>query len=65
MAMFSLDGKVAIITGGASGIGAATAKRLSQAGATCVVVDVADGSQVAAAIDGHSRTVDVLSLIHI
>lgn len=35
-----LDGKVALVTGGSSGIGLATAHRLSRAGARVVVVDV-------------------------
>ena len=34
------DGKVAVITGGASGIGRATAERLGRAGATVVLADV-------------------------
>jgi NAD(P)-dependent dehydrogenase (short-subunit alcohol dehydrogenase family) len=46
----SLVGKVAVVTGAASGIGAATAQRLSSEGARVVVVDVdADGARKLAA----------------
>ena len=38
--MFDLTGKVAIVTGGASGIGAATARRLRRAGAEVWIADV-------------------------
>jgi NAD(P)-dependent dehydrogenase (short-subunit alcohol dehydrogenase family) len=37
-----LNGKVAVITGGASGVGAATAQRLAELGAVIVVADVDD-----------------------
>ncbi|TAM12641.1 MAG: SDR family oxidoreductase [Nevskiaceae bacterium] len=40
--MFDLTGKTAIVTGGASGIGAATARRLKRAGAEVWVADIAD-----------------------
>ncbi|MBX9701144.1 MAG: SDR family oxidoreductase [Acetobacteraceae bacterium] len=34
---YGLEGRVAVVTGGSSGIGAATVRRLAAAGATCVV----------------------------
>ncbi|TVU44290.1 hypothetical protein EJB05_03726, partial [Eragrostis curvula] len=45
-----LDGKVAIVTGGASGIGAAAARLFASSGATVVIADVQDelGETVAA-----------------
>lgn len=38
--VFDLKGKSALITGGASGIGAATARRLTEAGASVIVADL-------------------------
>jgi NAD(P)-dependent dehydrogenase (short-subunit alcohol dehydrogenase family) len=43
---FRLDGKVAVVTGGAKGIGAATVKRFESAGAKVHVLDVATGVDV-------------------
>ncbi|MBA2282077.1 MAG: SDR family NAD(P)-dependent oxidoreductase [Actinomycetota bacterium] len=56
-----LAGKVAVVTGGASGIGAATAARLAEAGCRVVVVDVQDGlgAEQAAAVDGRYVRADV------
>lgn len=48
--MFSLEGKNAFITGGASGIGLAVAERFIQAGAKVVIADLSDGIEVASLI---------------
>lgn len=59
-----LDGKVALITGAANGIGAAVARRLASLGAHVVAADVDDeaGAAVAADIGGIFVHADVRSL---
>src|SRR4051794_5581056 len=49
---FRLDGRVAVVTGGASGLGAAMSAGLTQAGASVAVLDIdrEHATQVAASI---------------
>jgi NAD(P)-dependent dehydrogenase (short-subunit alcohol dehydrogenase family) len=50
--LFRLDGRVGVVTGGGSGLGAAIAKGLAQAGAALVIVDVNEA--------GAARTVTTI-----
>ena len=56
-----VEGAVALVTGGASGLGRATAERLAGLGARVVVLDLptSDGKAVAAGIDGEFAPADV------
>jgi NAD(P)-dependent dehydrogenase (short-subunit alcohol dehydrogenase family) len=59
----SLSGSTALVTGGASGMGEASARRLAEAGATVVIVDrdEAKGERVAAELSGTFAAADVTS----
>ena len=55
--MRRLDGRIAIVSGGASGIGCATAKRLASDGATIEIIDKDDARPVCAGIAAMGGTV--------
>jgi 2-hydroxycyclohexanecarboxyl-CoA dehydrogenase len=59
-----LEGRKALVTGGASGIGAATAARLAAEGAEVWVgdIDLAGAEAVAAEVAGHALELDVTDL---
>ena len=50
--MGEFDGQIAVITGGARGIGAEIARRFARGGATAVCVDVLDTQEIVAEITG-------------
>ena len=57
--MFSLAGKIALITGGGSGIGLATAQRFASAGAKVVVANRSDASALVVPFGGAYLRADV------
>ena len=59
--MTKLEGRVALVTGGARGLGAAAARALAGEGAKVVVSDIGDGAEAASAVGGTYIKHDVTS----
>jgi len=57
--LFSLEGKAAIVTGGAGGIGRAIVRTFARAGASVACVDLDAGRAEAAARDGGGRCIGI------
>ncbi|AEG50939.1 3-alpha-(or 20-beta)-hydroxysteroid dehydrogenase [Sphingobium chlorophenolicum L-1] len=57
--MTDLTGRIALVTGGSRGIGAATVRALAAAGARVIATDVAAPEALAAEVDGWSLALDV------
>lgn len=57
--MFSLAGKVAVVTGGGSGIGLATARRFVQAGSTVVIANRSESGELAKSFGASFVPTDV------
>lgn len=56
---FSVAGKVALVTGAASGIGRAISIRLAQAGSSLILIDIVDASDLAAELNATFIQCDV------
>lgn len=57
--MFSLDDKVVVITGAASGVGRATALRFAEAGARLILADIQNAEELASQTNGKFVETDV------
>jgi D-threitol dehydrogenase (NAD+) len=59
--LFGLDGRIAIVTGGASGLGAAFSRALAGAGATVIIADINESlaQEVVAGIEAAGGSAEV------
>jgi 3alpha(or 20beta)-hydroxysteroid dehydrogenase len=59
MAEGALEGRKALVTGGAQGLGAGMAQALAAAGARVMIGDIQDAAETASSIDGSATRLDV------
>ena len=63
MYLLSLEGKVAVVTGGGKGIGAATARMMERAGATVTVFDIEEVDGVSVDVTSELRVRDAFERV--
>jgi NAD(P)-dependent dehydrogenase (short-subunit alcohol dehydrogenase family) len=63
MNLLNLEGRIAIVTGGAKGLGAATARMLEQAGAQVTVLDVEPAGSAAVDVTNEPAVKDAMARV--